>query len=64
MNTSLEARKTFDTERAVPDKTKSTDRICTRVPWFDDELNRKTALEAEHKRTDAITVLCHLIGIR
>ena len=63
MNTSLEARRTFDTEGAVPDVTKSTNRICTRGPWFDDKLNRKTALEAGHKKAEAITISCHLIGI-
>jgi hypothetical protein len=64
MNTTLETSKTFEIRKTVPDRVKSTNGICTRVPWFDNKLNRKAALEAEHKKAEAITILCHPIRIR
>jgi len=64
MNTTLETRKTFGIRKTAPHKVESTNGIHTRALWFDNKLNKEAAVEAEHKKAEAITILGHPIKIR
>jgi hypothetical protein len=64
MKTTLEARKTFRIRKIAPNKVKSTNGICTIAQWSDNKLNEKVAVEAEHKKAEAITILSRSIKIR
>jgi hypothetical protein len=64
MNTPLEKRKTFGIRKTPPYKVKSTNGIYTIAPWSDNKLNKKAAVEAGHKKAEAITILSHSIKIR
>ena len=64
MKTTLETRKTFGMRKTAPNKVKSTSEIYNIAQWSDNRLNEKAAVEAEHKKAEAVTILSRSIKIR
>jgi len=60
----LRKKKNVRNKKDGPHKVKSTNGIYTIAPWSDNKLNKKAAVEAEHKKAEAITILSHSIKIR
>ena len=64
METTLETRKAFGTKKTVPNKVRSTNKIYTIAKLPNSRLNERAAVEAEHKKAEAIRILNHSIRIR
>ncbi len=57
MKASLETGKQLGMRRTATHKVRSIMGIDAKAPWYDDQITQKAAVEAEHKRAEAINIL-------